>query len=86
MSEESKSLYRSRTERMIAGVCGGLGNYLGLDPTVVRVISILLTLVWPLTIPAYLVLMVVVPEEPLYKTDIIEETSEQEPETEIIEE
>ena len=86
MSEESKRLYRSRTERMIAGVCGGLGNYLGLDPTVLRVISVLLTLVWPLTIPAYLVLMIVVPEEPLYKTDIIEETPEQEPETEIIEE
>ena len=38
----SKQLYRSRTNRKIAGVCGGLGEYMNLDPTVVRLIWVLL--------------------------------------------
>ncbi len=33
MSAETRKLYRSRGERMIAGVCGGLGEYFGIDPT-----------------------------------------------------
>jgi phage shock protein PspC (stress-responsive transcriptional regulator) len=50
---------------MVAGVCAGLGGYLGLDPTVVRLaflIAALLGYVGPLLI-AYLVLFIVVPEE-----------------------
>lgn len=74
MSEEPKRLYRSQTDRMIAGVCGGLGDFFKLDPTVVRVLTVLLTLVWPFTILAYLVLMFVVPEAPLLETLVSEES------------
>ena len=36
-----KKLYRSRKNKMLCGVCGGLGEYLGIDPTVVRLLVVL---------------------------------------------
>jgi phage shock protein PspC (stress-responsive transcriptional regulator) len=39
---EGKKLYRSSTDKMLAGVCGGLGQYLGIDSTIVRLIFALL--------------------------------------------
>ena len=39
---EGKKLYRSNTDKMLAGVCGGLGQYFGIDSTVVRLIFALL--------------------------------------------
>jgi len=60
-----KRLYRSRTERQIAGVCGGLGNYLGIDPTVMRLLFILGLVFVGGTLLAYIVLAIVIPEEPL---------------------
>ena len=65
MSNEAKKLYRSRKARMIAGVCGGLGEYLDTDPTVIRLVTVLLAFVFRLTVFVYLVLILVVPEEPL---------------------
>lgn len=61
-----KRLYRSKTDRKIAGVCGGLAEYFNIDPTVVRVIAVLLLLPggFPGLIP-YLILWVVVPENPV---------------------
>ena len=40
----AKTLYRSKTDRKIAGICGGLGKYFNIDPTIVRVIFILMLL------------------------------------------
>jgi len=60
-----KKLYRSRDDRMIAGVCGGLAEYLDVDPTLVRVATVVLAALtsgW--VVVAYIVLMIVVPEEP----------------------
>jgi phage shock protein C len=62
MSTEIRRLYRSRSERMVGGVCGGLGEFLGMDPTVVRLIAIFITFFWPFTPLVYLLLMLVVPE------------------------
>ncbi|HPZ22342.1 MAG TPA: PspC domain-containing protein, partial [Bacillota bacterium] len=42
---EPKKLYRSRRNAIISGVCGGIADYLNLDPTVVRVLFVLFTLV-----------------------------------------
>ena len=39
-----KSLYRSRTSRYFAGVCGGIGEYFNIDPNIVRIITVLLGL------------------------------------------
>lgn len=61
-----KKLYRSRADKMLSGVCGGLGKYVNLDPTVVRVLYAALTLLsggFPGLI-LYVILLAVIPEEP----------------------
>ena len=56
-------LYRSRTDRMLSGVCGGLGQYLGIDSTLVRLIFVLLTLGQGIGALVYLALWLIVPLE-----------------------
>ena len=62
---EPKKLYRSNSNCMIAGVCGGLGEFIGIDPTLIR-------LVWALFgctgagIVAYLIAAIIIPQKPLY--------------------
>ncbi|MCX5975234.1 MAG: PspC domain-containing protein [bacterium] len=58
-----KRLYRSRRNRMIAGICGGLGDYLSVDPTIVRLIWIV-GLFAGFGFLAYLVAWILIPEEP----------------------
>jgi phage shock protein C len=60
-----KRLYRSTKDRMIAGVCGGIAEYFNADPTIVRLVAVLTMVlgIFP-TVIAYLVLWVVVPENP----------------------
>jgi phage shock protein C len=63
---ESKKLYRSRNNRMIAGVCSGLAEFFGIDVTVVRLVFAAGALLgFGSFILIYLVMFVVVPEEPL---------------------
>ncbi len=57
-----KRLTRSRTNRMIFGVCGGLGYYLGIDPTIIRVVFVLLAFTG-FGILAYLILAIIAPVE-----------------------
>ena len=60
-----KKLYRSRTDKKIAGVCGGLAEYLGVDATVLRVLFVLLALPGGLPgIILYVILWFVMPEAP----------------------
>jgi phage shock protein C len=59
----TKRLYRSKNEKMIAGVCGGLANYFSLDPTIVRLIFILLLFAPPSGILIYLILWLITPLE-----------------------
>lgn len=63
-------LYRSRKNKIVAGICGGLGEYLDMDPVIVRVILIVLTLVTVVPLIAYLVAMAVIPLAPLDRRDI----------------
>ena len=58
-----KRLYRSRSDRMIWGVCGGLAKYFDMDPTIVRVIAVLSMFLGSLGIWAYIILAIVVPLE-----------------------
>jgi phage shock protein C len=60
----AKSLQRSRTEKMIGGVCGGLAEYFDVDPTIVRVLWVAITLLGGAGILAYLILWVIVPQQP----------------------
>ena len=59
-----RRLYRCRHDRIIAGVASGMAEYLGLDPTVVRILWILSTLFGGLTILLYIILAFVMPLEP----------------------
>lgn len=61
----TKRLYRSTTDRKIAGVCGGLGEYFGIDPVIPRLIFVLLALPGgaPGIIP-YIIMWIVVPKQP----------------------
>ena len=56
-----KRLHRSRTEKMIAGVCGGLAEYLDMDPTLVRLVWVLVALLAGTGILLYLILWVIMP-------------------------
>jgi phage shock protein C len=66
MNPETRKLYRSRNNRMIAGVCAGLAEFFGIDATVVRLVFAAGALVgFGSFILIYLVMFVVVPEEPI---------------------
>ena len=56
-----KKLYRSKTNRMIAGVCGGIGEYFDIDPTIIRLIWIMFALAAGSGIIAYIIAWIIVP-------------------------
>jgi len=60
----TKRLYRSRTNKMIAGVCGGLGDFFELDPTLIRLAAVVLVLAAGAGILAYIVAWIIVPQQP----------------------
>lgn len=60
----NKRLYRSRKDQQIAGVCGGLAEYLGVDPTIVRLLWVIFAIAGGPGVVAYIIMAVVVPEEP----------------------
>jgi len=65
MSTE-KRLYRSRSNRMFGGVCAGLGEFFGIDPTLVRLFFVLGTVFGMGSLfLVYILMLIVVPEEPL---------------------
>lgn len=60
----NKRLYRSRKQRQVAGVCGGIADYLSIDPTLVRLVWVILALIGGPGVVLYIILAVIVPEEP----------------------
>lgn len=75
MSEERKRLYRSRSERMLAGVCGGIGVYFDIDPTVIRLLFVLFALVIGGGVLLYIILLIIVPLEPEVPEQTVEITA-----------
>lgn len=64
MNNEYKKLTRSRIKRMLCGVCGGLGEYLNLDPTVIRIIWVLFTFFsFGMAVLVYFITAVIMPDE-----------------------
>jgi phage shock protein C len=59
----SAKLYRSRTDRMVGGVCGGLGQYLGIDPVIVRLFFVVLAFANGIGVLIYLVMWIIIPYE-----------------------
>ncbi len=72
----TKKLYRSRTDSMIAGVCGGLAEYFDIDTSLVRVGAVLFTLAWGSGILAYVILWLIVPQKSL-ESSVVESEGEQ---------
>jgi phage shock protein PspC (stress-responsive transcriptional regulator) len=62
--DTTKKLYRSTKDRMLGGVCGGLADYMKLDATLVRLLFVVALLFGSLGFWAYVVMWIIVPEEP----------------------
>ena len=59
-----KKLYRSSSNKMIAGVCGGLGEYFNMDPTIIRIIAVFASIFTAIMggIIAYIIMAIIIPE------------------------
>ncbi len=64
MNINGKKLYRSRQDKKFAGVCGGLAEYLDMDSSLVRLITLLLIIPGGMSIWVYIIAAFVIPEEP----------------------
>ena len=62
--DATRKLYRSRTDRKIAGVCGGLAKYFGMDATMIRVLFVVLAVLGGSGLAIYLAMWIIVPNEP----------------------
>ena len=69
-----KKLYRSTTDQMIAGVCGGLADYINIDPTIVRLIFVILFLMGTGDFWIYIILWAIVPLPSVHANSSIEVT------------
>ena len=63
-NNKKKRLYRSRDDRILGGVCGGIAKYLDVDSSIIRLLWVLGCLVWGAGIFLYLAAWIIVPEEP----------------------
>ncbi|MDD5417895.1 MAG: PspC domain-containing protein [Candidatus Nanoarchaeia archaeon] len=61
--QHMRKLYRSKTNRVIAGICGGIGEYFNIDPVIIRILWVLFTLAGGSGIIAYIIAWVIIPEE-----------------------
>jgi len=67
-----KRLYRSKTERLLGGVCGGIGQYYDTDPNLIRILWVVLTLLSVgIGVIAYIVAWILIPEEPEERAEIV---------------
>jgi len=63
MESDHRQLQRSTSNRMIAGICSGIGEYANMDPTIVRLLAVLLFfLTGPGMIVAYIIMALIIPE------------------------
>ena len=62
--ETPKKLYKSRKNRILAGVCGGIGEYLNLDPTIIRLVWVFFGLVYGVGVLAYIIVWLLIPNSP----------------------
>lgn len=59
-----KRLYKSKTNRMIDGVCGGIAEYFNIDPTIVRLGWVIFSLAGGSSVLAYIIALIIIPEGP----------------------
>ncbi|KRQ86231.1 Phage shock protein C [Caloramator mitchellensis] len=58
-----KKLFRSKTDRMVAGVCAGIAKYFDIDPTIIRLMWVFIVMFGGAGILAYIICWIVIPEE-----------------------
>jgi phage shock protein C len=75
MTDTQKRLYRSQTNRILAGVCGGVGEYLNVDSTVIRILWVFLTLLGGSGIILYIVALFIVPVNPSFAPGSVRSSS-----------
>ena len=64
MATNENRRYRSRSDRAIAGICGGLADFFGLDPSLIRIATLILILFGGLSLWVYIILWLIVPKAP----------------------
>jgi phage shock protein C len=62
--DATRKLYRSKTDRKLAGVCGGLAQYFNVDATLIRVLFVLLAVLGGSGLVLYVAMWIIVPNEP----------------------
>lgn len=62
--DENRKIYRSRNDRMLAGVCGGLGDYFKIDSTILRLAFVAFALLGGPGLLVYIICMILIPLEP----------------------
>jgi phage shock protein C len=62
--DQTRKLYRSKTDRKLAGVCGGLAQYFSVDATLIRVLFVLLAVLGGSGLVLYVAMWIIVPNEP----------------------
>jgi len=67
MKKIIKRLYRSRTDSVFAGICGGMGKYFEVDSVVIRAAFLFLVLLSGFGLVFYILLMLIIPKEPIIK-------------------
>ena len=65
-----KQLYKSNTNRKVAGVCGGIGEYLGIDPTIVRLGFVALSLLAGGGLAVYIIAAIIMPDREVCSTPV----------------
>lgn len=60
----SKRIYRSTKDRMLGGVCGGIGEYFDIDPTIVRLVAVVFAFTGA-GILAYIIAWIIIPDQPV---------------------
>ena len=60
-ANQDKRLYRSDTNKILAGVCGGLGEYFDIDPTIIRIIAVILLFGFGTGFVAYIIAWIIMP-------------------------
>jgi phage shock protein C len=62
-------LYRSGKDKLLGGVCGGIGEYFDIDPVIIRLLWVIFSLTWGSGILAYIIAWIIIPRNPRHKWD-----------------
>jgi phage shock protein C len=65
----NKRLYRSGRDKILGGVCGGIAEYLRIDPVVIRLLWVVAALTWGSGVLAYIIAWIIIPRNPRHKWD-----------------